>query len=87
MSYIVTFFVKDGDIVLAIILLIIVGAMHISIDTYFTLMYCYYWKYPEQRMDRSDICSEDELNREAKVINFKYDQKEPHMSSLSNIYE
>ena len=81
----VTVFEDDG--IVPAVTFLILGVICMCIDAYFTFMYCYYWKYPEQRMDRSDICSEDELNREAKVIDFKYDQKEPHMSSLCNIYE
>ena len=44
---------EDDHKALAILLLIITGIASISVDTYFTLIYFYYWKHPELRFDRS----------------------------------
>ena len=54
---------EDDHKALAILVLIIFSAVSISIDIYFTLIYFYYWKYPELRVDRSGnrpICEHEE---------------------------
>ena len=77
---------EDDDIDPTTILLIITSVVCIGIDIHFALMYYYYWKYPELRVDRSGKGPEDELNKEANDNNFPHDPKDPHMSTLSNIY-
>ena len=74
---------EDDGIAPATMLLIIIGAVSIGIDTYFTLMYYYYWKYPELRVDRSGKGPQYELDEENGEDNPNPSQPFP----LSNLYE
>ena len=56
---------EDDHKVLAILLLIITGVVSISVDTYLTLVYFYYWKCPEVRVDRSGNKPISELDQES----------------------
>ena len=74
---------EDDDIDPTTILLIIASVACIGIDIYFALMYYYYWKYPELRVDRSGKGPQYELDEENGEDNPNPSQPFP----LSNLYE